>query len=234
MKLGIMQPYFLPYIGYFQLINAVDRFVLYDNIKYTKKGWINRNRIFTNGKEEFITLPLKKDSDFLNIDQRYLASSFPLEKKKILRKVKESYQMAPYFSEIYKLFEGILDFDNSNLFHFVYNSLMMVCNYLKISKEFIASSTLPIDHTLKAENKVLAICKQMNTDYYINPIGGVKLYSKENFTKNNIALSFLSPHTIVYYQSNTEFIPNLSILDVMMFNSKEKILHFINSKYTLT
>lgn len=233
MKLGIMQPYFLPYIGYFQLINTVDKFVLYDNIKYTKKGWINRNRILLNGRDEFITLPLKKGSDFLNINQRYLAKSFLLEKKKVLRKVEEGYRTAPHFPETYELFEDILDFDNSNLFHFVFNSLMVVCNHLKIGEEFIFSSTLPIDHTLKAEDKVLAICKQMNTDHYINPIGGVKLYSKENFTKNNIALSFLSSNPIVYPQPSTEFIPNLSILDVMMFNDKEKILRFVNTEYTL-
>ncbi len=97
MKVAIMQPYFLPYIGYFQLINAVDKFVIYDNIEFTKKGWINRNRILVNGKDEFISLPITKASDFLHANQRYLASNFENEKNKILRKIKESYRKAPYF-----------------------------------------------------------------------------------------------------------------------------------------
>ena len=84
MKLAIMQPYIFPYIGYFQLINAVDKFVIYDNIQFTKKGWINRNMILVNGKDEYITLPLKKDSDFLNVDERVLSDTFKQEKKKII------------------------------------------------------------------------------------------------------------------------------------------------------
>lgn len=228
-----MQPYFLPYIGYFQLINTVDKFVIYDNIKYTKKGWINRNRIIANGRNEYITLPLKNDSDSLNIDQRYLTNSFYLEKNKLLRRIKENYLRAPYFSETFKLFEDILSFDNYNLFDFVFNSLIMVCNYLALSKEFIVSSTIPIDHTLRAEDKVLAICKQMNTDCYINPIGGANIYSKEKFISNKITLFFLNSNPIVYPQLSNEFIPNMSILDVMMFNSKKSIMHFLKNEYTL-
>ena len=233
MKLGIMQPYFLPYIGYFQLINTVDTFVLYDNIKYTKKGWINRNRILGNEKDEYITLPLKKASDYLTIDQRFLSESFYLDKRKLLGKVGENYRKAPNFTKVYKLFQDILDFNDANLFHFIYNSLYLVCTYLGISKEFIVSSTLPIDHNLKAEDKILAICNHMNANCYINPIGGIKLYSKKNFEKNNVALYFLNTNPMVYSQLNTEFIPNMSILDVMMFNSKERITHFINNEYTL-
>jgi hypothetical protein len=97
MKLAIMQPYIFPYIGYFQLINTVDKFVVYDNIQFTKKGWINRNRILINGKEEYITLPLKKDSDYLNIDQRVLSDVFKEQRNKILRKINESYKKAPGF-----------------------------------------------------------------------------------------------------------------------------------------
>jgi hypothetical protein len=233
MKLGIMQPYFLPYIGYFQLINAVDAFVVYDNIEYTKKGWINRNRILVNGKDKYITLPLKKDSDYLNIDQRYLSDLFLLEKRKLLGKVRENYRKAPYFADVYKLLENILDFDNINLFHFVYNSLVMVCNYLDISKEFIISSSLSIDHNLKSEDKVLEICKQVMADCYINPIGGINLYSRERFIKNSVVLYFLSTNPIRYSQLSEKFTPNLSILDVMMFNSKERITYFLNNEYTL-
>lgn len=228
-----MQPYFLPYIGYFQLINIVDKFVVYDNIKYTKKGWVNRNRILVNGKDEYITLPLKKGSDYLNIDQRYLSASFSGEKEKTLNKVRENYRKAVCYPDVYELLEDIFNFESANLFQFIFNSLKLVCSYLDIDTEFVVSSTLPIDHMLKAENKVQAICKQLEADIYINPIGGLQLYSREAFSENNIDLRFLSSKSIAYNQINAEFVPNLSILDVMMFNRKENIVDFLNNGYTL-
>src|SRR5438445_505000 len=105
MRIGIMQPYFFPYIGYFQLINAVDEFVVYDNIEFTKKGWINRNRILVNGKDAYITIPLKKDSDYLNVNERWLADVWTVERKKLLNRITESYRKAPYYESIYNLAE---------------------------------------------------------------------------------------------------------------------------------
>ncbi len=233
MKLGIMQPYFLPYIGYFQLIKTVDIFVIYDNIKYTKKGWINRNRILINGKGMYITLPLKKDSDSLNVDQRYLSNTFSVEKRKLLRQVEANYRKAPYFSDVIELFRSILDYCNPNLFYFVLNSLKLVCEYINVHKEFVVSSTLPVDHTLKGEDKVLAICKEMKANSYVNPEGGVKLYSRKRFIENDINLCFLSANPISYPQFNSIFVPNMSILDVLMFNSREKITYFLEKEYTL-
>jgi hypothetical protein len=105
MKIGIMQPYFFPYIGYFQLINYVDEFVIYDNIKYTKKGWINRNRILVNGKDVYISLPLKKDKDSLNVDERFLSDIWIMERKKMLNRIKESYKKAPNFHQVFPIIE---------------------------------------------------------------------------------------------------------------------------------
>jgi len=233
MKLGIMQPYFLPYIGYFQLIKIVDKFVIYDNIKYTKKGWINRNRILVNSKDEFITLPLKNASDHLNVNQRRLANSFYIEKRKILNKVRENYRNAPCFSEVFELLEKIFDFEDMNLFKFVFNSLKLVCNYLDIETELIVSSTLPIDHGLKAEDKVLAICKCLNASSYFNSIGGLELYSRERFKENKINLRFLKAKPIIYSQLGLNFIPNMSILDLMMLNRKECVIGFLKNEYEL-
>lgn len=233
MKLGIMQPYFLPYIGYFQLINLVDKFVIYDNIKYTKKGWINRNRILVNGKDEYITLPLTNASDYFYINQRRLADTFSIDRKKILNRVKENYRTAACFSVVYKILEEILEFQDKNLFEFIFNSLKIVCNYLDISTEFIVSSTLPIDHALKAEDKVIAICKYLDTVIYINPVGGMELYSKERFKANNINLKFLRSDPIEYPQTGRGFIRNLSILDVMMYNQKDEVAMILNNQYEL-
>jgi hypothetical protein len=233
MKIAIMQPYFVPYIGYFQLINAVDQFVIYDNIKYTKKGWINRNRILVDGKDEYITLPIRKDSDYLNVDHRKLADSFIDDKNKILRKLAYAYRKAPHYDAVYALMERILEKPENNLFEFIYKSVLEICRFLEINTKFVISSTLPVDHELKSQDRVIAICKALNTTTYINPPGGVELYSKETFNENNIALEFLQPEPIQYQQFKNEFIASLSIIDVMMFNSTEEIKKLLASFYTI-
>jgi len=149
MRLAIMQPYIFPYIGYFQLINSVDKFVLYDNIQFTKKGWINRNRVLVNGRDEYFTLPLKKDSDFLHVDQRKLSDTFKADRVKILRRIIESYRKAPEFNTVYPLLESVINNEEENLFVFIYRSLQTVCEYLGIKTEFVISSTIAIDHGLK-------------------------------------------------------------------------------------
>ncbi len=218
-----MQPYLFPYIGYFQLMNAVDEFVVYDNIEFSKKGWVNRNRILVNGKDAYITLPLKNDSDYLDIKDRYLADNWPIEAKKMLNRIKESYRKSPNFEEVYCVIEKCLLFEENNLFNFILNSLQAVKTYLSISTPLIISSGIAIDHTLKAQEKVIDICKARKASVYINPIGGVELYSKDKFREENIELSFLKAGNITYTQSGNPFIPALSVIDVMMFNKKEEV-----------
>ena len=227
MKLAIMQPYIFPYLGYFQLVNAVDKFVVYDNIQFSKKGWVNRNRILVNGKEEYLTFPLKKNSDFLDIDKRNLSDTFPVEKTKMLRRIAEAYRKAPHFDLAFPLLQSIINNDEANLFRFIYQSLRAVCTYLEIKTEFIVSSTIPLDHGLKSQAKVIAICNALNADQYINPIGGVELYSGELFKQNNIELKFIQSKPIVYPQFGNEFVPLLSIIDVMMFNTKAEISKYL-------
>jgi len=229
MTITIMQPYFFPYIGYFQLLNTVDKFVIYDNIQFTKKGWINRNRILVNGKDEFITIPLKKDSDYLDIYKRQLADTFEADSQKILRRIKESYRKAPYFGTVYSLVEDVLDYKDGNLFDFLFNSIKSICKHLEIDTEFVVSSTIDIDHSLRSEQKVLAMVVKMNADTYVNPIGGLVLYSKENFRTCNVDLRFIQSDSLVYRQFDNEFVPWLSILDVMMFNSNVEIKKMLNS-----
>ena len=232
MIVGIMQPYFTPYIGYFHLINAVDEFVIYDNIQYTKKGFINRNRILYNGTEQLISLPLKKVSDYLNVVERELSESWKKDKNRILNTIKSSYSKSPYFEESYNLISKCLDNPEINLFRFIYDSIILINEYLGIKTKIIISSTIDIDHTLKSQDKVLAICKERNATQYINSIGGVKLYNKEIFKQNKIELNFIKSNPIQYKQFNNEFLPWLSIIDVLMFNSKEQINKYLN-EYTL-
>jgi len=224
MKLAIMQPYFFPYIGYWQLMNAVDKFVVYDNIQYTKGGWIRRNRILLNNSDKLISLPIKNDSDFLDIRDRFISENFyTKEKNKIKNLIKESYRKAPYYEVVKPLIGKILDQNENNLFRFLYNSIIFLKEYLNINTEIIISSSIDMDHSLKNKDRVIEICKKLNADHYINPIGGTKLYNKEEFARHNIKLNFLKTGDIKYQQFGDEFIPNLSIIDVMMFNSREKI-----------
>lgn len=232
MVIGIMQPYFMPYIGYFQLINSVDEFVIYDNIQYTKKGFINRNRILSNGTDQLFSLPLKKDSDYLNVVERELSGSWEKDKNKILNTIKSSYSKAPYFKQSFDLISKCLDNPEVNLFRFIYDSIVLINEYLDIKTKVRISSTIDTDHTLKSQDKVLVICKERNATQYINSIGGVELYNKETFKQNNIELNFIKSNPIQYKQFNNEFIPWLSIIDVLMFNSKEQIKEYLNN-YTL-
>lgn len=222
MKVAIMQPYFLPYIGYFQLIHAVDLFLIYDNIKYTKKGWINRNRFLLNGRDALFSLPLKQGSDFGDVSDREVSSSF--DKTKLLNQLANAYAKAPHFTRAFTEVKEIVACDETNLFKYIASSVLRVCSYLGIRTRIATSSEVSIDHpNLKAQDKVIALCKAVGGTHYINPISGVDLYDTRAFQQQGIELSFLKVGDVKYDQFNHEFVPNLSILDVMMFNSTEQI-----------
>jgi len=227
MKIAIMQPYFLPYIGYFQLMNSVDKFVIYDNIEYTKKGWINRNRILVNGKDDYITLPLKKDSDFLNVCDRFLADSWGDDRRKMLNRIIESYRKAPFFNETMPVIQEILNSGETNLFSFVYNSIIKIKQYLDIPAEILISSEIEVDHGLKSSEKVISICKMLQAEVYINSIGGIELYDRKIFLDNGLTIKFMKSNPILYKQFNPEFVPWLSVLDVLMFNSVSEIKRYL-------
>lgn len=229
MTSAIMQPYFLPYIGYFQLIHAADQFILYDNIQYTKKGWINRNRILQNGKDEFITLPLKKGSDFLNVNERFLADDFAQEAAATLRKLANLYKKAPSFQAVFPILEKIYTHPERNLFAFIHHSLREVCAYLDIKTPIVISSHIQIDHQLRSAEKVIALCQATQTTVYMNPIGGLALYDGAQFKAAGLRLQFQKAKWIEYEQFGQAFVPWLSILDVMMFNEKTVIQDMLNA-----
>ena len=222
MKLAIMQPYFLPYIGYFQLIAAVDLFIVYDNIKYTKKGWINRNRMLQNGKDALFSLPLKSGSDYLDVRDRELAADF--NREKLLKQIADAYRRAPCFSRVFPLIEGIVRHEDNNLFKFIHHSIIRVCDYLGIATTIKVSSDMAIDHGLKSQDKVLALCVAAGADSYTNAIGGMDLYSRDAFRGRGVELNFIRSRPFDYPQYGNEFIPWLSIMDVMMFNPIEEIM----------
>jgi hypothetical protein len=231
MKVAIMQPYFLPYIGYYQLISAVDAFVVYDNIKYTKKGWINRNRMLQNGKDVMFSLPIKGASDDLDVIQRELSADF--KREKLINQFKGAYSRAPQFIKTFPIIEEIIRSEHTNLFEYLHQSILKTCVRLKIHTEIIVSSTVQINHSLTGQEKVLALCEALGADTYINAIGGIELYSKEIFQDRKIDLRFIKSKPFEYAQFGDPFVPWLSILDTLMFNPIESLTGQIHNGFEL-
>ena len=228
MKIGIMQPYFLPYIGYWQLLNAVDKYIIYDDVNYIKGGWINRNRILISKEIKYFTVKLNGASPNKLINEVEVSND-KIYKKKMLKTIEESYKKTPFFNIVFSIIKEIIENEEDNLAKYLKYSIEKICNYLEIKTELLLSSELEKDNSLRGKDKVISICKKLEATEYYNAIGGQELYSFEEFKDNGIELKFLKTEEIKYKQFNNEFISNLSILDVMMFNSKEKTKKFLNS-----
>ena len=229
MKVAIMQPYFFPYLGYFQLINAVDVFVVYDDVNYIKKGWINRNNILVNGKPHLFSIALKE------VSQNKLINEIAIDEtsnwsKNLAKTMALSYKKAPFFQTVFPLIEDILQQNEKNLSQFITYSLQQICKYLKMETIIAVSSQIEKDNTLKGSEKIIEICKKMKATEYINAIGGKELYDKADFSKHNIDLHFIQSKKIEYPQFSNEFVPWLSIVDVMMFNSVEEIQNLLQQQ----
>jgi hypothetical protein len=227
MRLAIMQPYLFPYIGYFQLINAVDKFIIYDDVNYINKGWINRNNILINGKANLINIPLKQASQNKLIKEVEIFEDSKW-KKTFLKTIEINYKKARFFSEIFKLIADCFEMPCKTIAELNFNTLKLSCLYLGITTELIETSSIYNNETLKGQHRILDICLQEGASHYINPIGGIDIYSKELFCENNILLNFIKPQPIYYKQFQHEFLPWLSIMDVMMFNSPEEIKNILN------
>jgi hypothetical protein len=231
-NLAVMQPYFLPYIGYFQLIAACDLFVVYDNIKYTKKGWINRNRMLRNGKDVMFSLPLQHDSDQLDIDRRTLAAA--PDPHQWLAQLKGAYRHAPCFAQTLPLLEQIAQCREANLFRFLHHALLATCVHLGIQTPIRISSSVDIDHGLKGQDKVLALCNKLGASTYTNTVGGIELYSPQAFAERGIVLRFIRSRPLTYPQfGDAGFVPWLSIVDVLMFNPLDAVRNWVHAHYEL-
>lgn len=223
-SVAINQPYLFPYITYWQLINSVDTFVIADNMNYINKGYINRNNILIDGKAHIFTL------DLVAASQNKLINEIEIGKNcaKILKSLERSYGRAPYFQDVFLLIKSILEFPEKNLAKFITNSLKKISNYLEIDTKFIYLSDIEINNNLKAQDKIIDICERLKAKNYINLIGGQELYSKERFKEHDIKLNFIETEIVEYRQFENEFIPYLSIIDIMMFNSKEEVINMLD------
>lgn len=222
MKLAIMQPYFFPYIGYFQLINAVDKFVFYDDVNYIKGGWINRNKLFLAGAVRYITVPLVGASPFEKIN----STRVKIEEawiNSMLSSVAQSYCKAPFYKPVSRILETVLASNNGCLADIARNSIITTADYLKLSTEFVSTSSVYGNNHLKGFERVVDICRIEKADEYWNLPGGRSLYSDVYFKENSIDLKFVDVQITLYQQNSTEFNPGLSILDVLMYNEPSKI-----------
>lgn len=218
MKLGIMQPYFFPYMGYWQLIHHVDQFVIYDTIQYTKKGWITRNRFLRNGAPEYFSLALANASSTLDVAERELAPEF--DREKLIRSLSAAYQKAPYFNENFPVIADIINHPDQNLYGYIRNSIDRICGILELSTERISSSNVhESGERLKGQERVIAINKKLGASEYVNPIGGTVLYDAKTFKDNGVKLSFLKSRPLEYSCFGQPCHPYMSIIDVLMFNS---------------
>ena len=228
MKLGIMQPYFMPYIGYWQLMAAVDKYVVYDDVNYIKGGWVSRNNILMNGQAHLFTITLNGASPNKHFNEIEVRDDF----KKFRNMLQSCYAKAPYYKEIMSAMEQIFGYEDRNLGAFLYHSYQVVLEYLGINTKLILSSTIEKDNSLRAEHKVKHICHLLGADTYYNTIAGKDLYDADDFAGEGIKLQFLQPKVIKYPQYKNEFVPNLSIIDVLMFNGKEGTRELLK-EYTL-
>jgi WbqC-like protein family len=229
MRIGIMQPYIFPYIGYFQLINAVDRFVVYDDVNFIKQGWINRNRILLNKKDFLFSVPVKDISSFKTIKESLIdTAKYSIWVTKFLSTLTQAYKKAKHYNAAYSHIRQILEQEYSNISELATASLTGVCAYAGVDREWTLTSSGYGNENLKAQDRVIDICKKEQGTEYFNAAGGQELYCREDFQKHGIVLKFIKPRSFQYAQLNNDFIPGLSIIDVMMFNSVDEINYLIN------
>ena len=230
-KIAIMQPYMFPYIGYWQLMNEVDLFVIYDDVNFIKRGWINRNNILENGEASLFSMPLSGASQNKKINE---ITFFELRKwsHKFLNQLKKSYAKAPYFKEIEELLQEIFNenyTESTSIVDLFIKHVDLIAQYLEIDIDLSTSSKAFNNSMWKGQSRIIDICSLVSAQKYINPIGGKELYTTEAFEEENIELSFMQSKPFEYKQFDNEFVPWLSIIDVLMFNSKEQVIDLINS-----
>lgn len=226
MKLGIMQPYFMPYIGYFQLMKAVDKYVVYDDVNYIKGGWANRNHILINGEKEMFTVTLQKASQNKLFNEIVIGDDF----KKLMKTLQMNYSRAINFDQTMVLMERIISFPNKQLAVFIANSFREILSYLSVETEILMSSEIPKDNSLRGKDKIIQICEILGADTYYNAVGGKNLYDQEEFREHGITLNFVDSLPQVYSQLHTrEFVSGLSMVDVLMNNTKNEVNRLLDS-----
>jgi hypothetical protein len=227
-SIAIMQPYFFPYIGYWQLLNAVDRFVIYDDVNYIKGGWINRNRLLINGEPAYITAPLRQPSPYKRICDTALQPSSAW-RDKLIKMVEITYRKAPCFAETFPIIEKLIRHEADNLADYLAYQLQTLAAFMEIKTEFVITSRCYENECLSGQARILDICKREKARIYINPQGGQGLYEAEVFRNTGIDLRFIVMRPLPYKQRSGKFVPYLSIIDALMGVGFTGIKYHLNS-----
>ncbi|MGN6317618.1 WbqC family protein [Trinickia sp.] len=223
-----MQPYFFPYLGYFQLMAKVDAFVLFDDVHFINKGWINRNRINVGGAAHTITVPLKQASQNRLICDIELDDSAKW-REKMLKTLEQSYVRAPQFPRVFPLIEGIVQHDASNLADYLRHSLTALRDHLRLPTDIVATSRQYQNAELKAQERIIDIGLKERARVYVNAIGGMQLYSHADFASRGLDLKFLQPTLEPYACGRLAYVPGLSIIDVLMWNDTACVDRMLSS-----
>lgn len=236
MKIAIMQPYLFPYIGYFQLIESVDRFVVYDTVNFINRGWINRNNVLVAGQQKLFTVPLAKKSQNTLIKHMQINDQdYPQWREKFVKTLTHAYAKSNNFAKVIELIQSILCREPNSLAELCVAGLQKCCEYLDISTEILIASELAVEHSGQEQkaDKLISICKHLGCSHYINSPGGIALYSKAYFSQRGIELDFIQPHIEAYPQLGTDtFISHLSIIDVLM-NASQSSCQSMVKKYAI-
>jgi len=228
-----MQPYFFPYIGYWQLIRAVDRFVIFDDVNYINRGWVNRNRILINGEPSYITVPLSHASQNKRICDITLQSPIAW-RKKLVKTVEVTYRNAPCFAEVFPVVEELICHDAINLADYLAYQLQTLAVFMGIKTRFVVTSREYENEDLSGQARILDICKREEAVTYINPQGGQALYGAEIFHGSGIELRFIVMRSLSYKQRSIGFVPYLSIIDALMENGPKEIQRHLQAYDLIT
>ena len=235
-KVGIMQPYLFPYLGYFQLIQATDKWVVFDDIQFSKKSWVNRNRILhpEESKEwQFFTLPLSKYSLGTNINELRINSKIKW-KEQFFGKLTHYKNKAPFYNETIAFLQATLSFETESVSDFIAHCLNETCNYLSIpySPIIFSSMSMSKNNIYDSGDWALQISKYLGASEYINPVAGEKIFNVNKFNDHKIKLTLLTSDLKNYSQKRKDFCSSLSIIDIMMWNNLADIKHML-SLYSL-
>jgi hypothetical protein len=222
-----MQPYFFPYIGYFQLLAACDLFVVADDVQYIQQGWVNRNRILVHGAPAWITLPVAGADHSLPIHRREYVLEHRLANR-IRRRIADAYRRAPHFARTMTLVDEVFDCRESGVASFNYHLLACVATRLSIDTPMRLASSIPREPGCEGQARVVDVCRRLGATTYINPSGGAALYNPNAFAKEGIHLRFLQSQAREYVQFGSPFVPWLSILDVLMFNDTKSVQEMLH------
>jgi hypothetical protein len=225
MTLAVMQPYLFPYAGYFQLVNCADIFIFYDDVSFIKGGWINRNQILNAAKPLMFTCPLSNASS--NVDIKDVCTT-DLDRflRKFEKQLSQCYRKAPYFDEISSLVMRVFENGAKTISELSIASITECSNYIGLECRFqVSSSDFADTKGLDRASRLIEIAKRCGSDRYVNMPGGRDLYHVESFAEHGVELRFIDSNPIEYQQFKNPFLPYLSIIDVLMFNSPEQVRH---------